>query len=552
MKQISKQLQFGDEARQNIKKGVDKLANAVASTLGPFGRNVILDRKHITPIISKDGVTVAEEIRLKDKFENIGVKLIREAASRTNESAGDGTTTSVVLARSIYNEGLKLIATGISPITIKKAINEIKEDIIVKLKAISKPISTKEEITQIASISANDKEIGKIISEIIDEIGKDGVITVEESPIVGLQKDIVKGIKFDKGYISPYMITDRQRMECIIEDTHIIVVDKKISYIDEIVPILKKLLEVNQKKLVIIAEDIDGQALATMIMNKLQGGFNVVGIKAPEFGEFQKENLKDIATITGAKIISDEVGNKIENVEINMLGKAKKVISNKDYTIIIEGEGKQEEINTRIYDVKKQLNEVKSKFDKERLNKRLGRLTGGVAVIKVGAPTEAETKELKYRIEDALCATKSAIEEGILPGGGIALLNAIDIFDIKKYKKIEKNNITDNKIYFASDIIKKAILESVKQLATNAGKDGSDVISEIKQQQIQNNNINIGYNVEKDIYEDMIVGGIIDPTKVVRLSLQNAISAATMLLTTECAITDDPEDEMMTKPEEIY
>ncbi|MBU1132166.1 chaperonin GroEL [Patescibacteria group bacterium] len=526
---MSKQITFNEEARQALKRGVDKLANAVKITLGPKGRNVVLDKGFGSPQICNDGVTIAKEIELKDKVENIGAELVKEVATKTNDIAGDGTTTATLLAQIIITEGFKNVAAGANPMLIKKGIEKGVNAVVEELKTkISKPISNQDEITQIASISANDEQIGKIIAEAMREVGKDGVITVEESQSFGLEKEVVRGMQFEKGYLSPYMITNSERMEAEYQDAYILITDKKISGVNDIVPILEKIAAVGKKELVIICEDVDGEALATLVVNKLRGVFNTLAIKAPGFGDRRKEMLEDIAVLTGGKVISEEVGLKLENVELEMLGSSHKVISTKENTTIVEGKGDKNKVDERIARIRKEFELATSDFDKEKLQERLAKLAGGVAVIKVGATTETEMKELKLRIEDAINATKAAVEEGIVPGGGVALFRAKQIL----------NNIEiegDQKI--GVDILKRALEEPLRQIAENAGKNGAVIAEEVRKQ-----SGNIGYNAAKDKFEDLVSAGIIDPTKVTRIALQNAASIASMLLTTECVVTDAPEE----------
>lgn len=530
---MAKQLLYDENARQSLKRGVDKLANAVKVTLGPKGRNVVLDKGYGSPTITKDGVTVAKEIELEDKFENIGASLVKEVASKTADVAGDGTTTATVLAQCIVAEGVKNVAAGANPMVLKKGIEKGVEAIIKNLREMKKDISSKEEITQVASISANDPEIGKIIAEAITEVSddfaniKDVVVTVEESQSFGIEKEVVKGMRFDKGYVSPYMITNSERMEAEYSDAGILITDKKISSLQEILPLLEKLAKTGKKELVIIADDFDGEALATLLVNKLRGAFNTLAVKAPGFGDRRKATLQDIAVLTGGKVITEDIGLKLENAEISDLGKARKVVATKDNTTIIEGVGNPEEIKARVLQIKKELENADSNFDKEKLQERLAKLAGGVAVIKVGAATETEMKEKKMRIEDAIAATKAAIEEGIVPGGGVALVRATKSLDDVLAEGDEKVGV---------NILRKALEEPLKQIAMNAGKDGSIIIDEIKK-----HNGAYGYNADKDRFEDMVLAGIIDPTKVTRCALQNAASIASLILTTETVITDKPE-----------
>ncbi|MFC1612720.1 chaperonin GroEL [Patescibacteria group bacterium] len=526
---MAKQTLFDEKARRALKKGVDKLADAVKVTLGPKGRNVVLDKGFGSPTVTNDGVTIAKEIELEDKFENVGAQLVQEVATKTNDVAGDGTTTATLLAQSMVTEGLKNVAAGANPMVIRKGIEKAVKEVVNEIKEnISKPVSGQEEIAQVAAISADDPEVGKIIAESMEKVGKDGVITVEESQSFGLEKEVVEGMQFDKGYVSPYMITNPDRMEAEYNDPYILITDKKISSLQEILPLLEKLSTAGKKELVIISEDVEGEALATFVVNKLRGAFNVLAIKAPGFGDRRKEMLSDIAVLTNGKVISEEVGLKLENTEVEMLGQARKVVATKENTTIIEGKGAQENIDGRVGQIKKELEMSDSDFDKEKLQERLAKLAGGVAVIKVGAATEVEMKEKKHRIEDALAATKAAVEEGIVPGGGVALMRAIIVLGQVPV------DFPDEKIGVA--IVRRALEEPVRQIAANAGKDASVIAEEVKKGEG-----NYGYNAALDKYEDLVQAGIIDPTKVTRFALQNAASVASMLLTTEAVVTDLPE-----------
>jgi chaperonin GroEL len=529
---MAKQIIYNEKARSALKRGVDQLANAVKVTLGPRGRNVVIDKSYGSPIITKDGVTVAKEIELEDKFENIGAEMVKEVASKTNDTAGDGTTTATVLAQAMISEGLKLVSSGISPIEIRNGMEKKVAEIVANLKKISKIISSKEEIAQVAAISANDKEIGQIIAEAMESVGKDGVITVEEGQSFGVEKEIVEGMQFDKGYISPYMITNTNSMKAEFSDPYILITDKKVSSIHDVLPLLEKIAQTGKKDLVIIAEDIEGDALATFVVNKLRGIFNVLGVKAPGFGDRRKAMLEDIAILTGGRVISDEVGLKLENAVLEDLGRANKVVASKENTTIVAGQGKDEDIKARIAQIRKEIETSDSDFDKEKLQERLAKMAGGVAVIKVGAATETEMKEKKDRIEDALNATRAAVAEGVVPGGGLALAIAGNAFDSSA--SAEANTP-------GARIINAAILEPIRQIAANAGKDGSLVLFNIIKEH-KDGNTNIGYNAADDKFEDLIAAGIIDPTKVVRSALENAASAAAMFLTTEAVITDKPAD----------
>ena len=524
---MAKQILFEEKARRLLKIGVDKLADTVKVTLGPKGRNVILDKGFGAPYITNDGVTIAKEIELENKFENIGAEIVKEVASKTGDSAGDGTTTAAVLAQAIIAEGFKNVAAGANPLELKKGIEKGTEAVVATLKKLSKPIKSKAEIAQVATISAEDEEVGELLADIMQELGKDSVITVEESQTFGVAKEVVEGMQFDKGYISPYMITNVERMEAEYEDSFILITDRKISSLQDIIPVLEKLAKNGVKQLVIIADEVEADALATLVVNKLRGAFNTLAIKAPGFGDRRKEILEDIAVVTGGQVISEEKGMKLENIEIKFLGRARKVVSTKDNTTIIEGKGKKPDIEARIGQIKKQIEQTDSEFDKEKLQERLAKLAGGVAVIKVGAATELEMKAKKDKIEDAKNATKAAVEEGIVPGGGVALIRTIKSLDEIKAKGDEATGI---------NILKKALEEPLRQIARNAGEDGAVVASEVKKHEGA-----YGFNALTNKYEDLVKAGIIDPTKVVRLALQNAISGAAMLLTTEAVVTDKPE-----------
>ena len=529
---MSKQIIFNDEARNSLKNGVDQLANAVKVTLGPKGRNVVINKGYGSPVITKDGVSVAKEIELEDKFENIGAEIVKEVASKTNDIAGDGTTTATILAQAMITEGVKLVSSGVDPIEIRKSMEKKSKEIVAKLKEMSKQISSKDEISQVASISANDKEIGNIIAEAMESVGKDGVITIEEGQSFGVEKEVVEGMQFDNGYISPYMITNSDSMKAEFNDPYILLTDKKISSVQEVLPLLEKMAQSGKKDLVIIAEEIEGEALATFVVNKLRGTFNVLGIKAPGFGDRRKEMLEDIAILTNGKVISEEVGLKLENVEIDDLGQSRKVIASKDNTTIIDGKGEESNIASRVEQIKKSIEMSDSDFDKEKFQERLAKLSGGVAVIKVGAATETEMKEKKDRIEDALNATRAAVEEGVVSGGGLALAQAGNAFVELTDKKEDSAGVK---------IIDSAIMEPIKQIAINAGKDGSLILYNIIREN-KSGNVNIGYNAAKNKFEDLIQAGIVDPTKVVRSALEHAVSAAIMFLTTEAVITDKPNE----------
>jgi chaperonin GroEL len=537
---MAKQFKFNEDARQELKKGVDKLANAVRLTLGPKGRNVVLDKGFGTPIITNDGVTVAKEIELPEKFQNMGAELIKEVAEKTNNVAGDGTTTAVVLAQAMIEEGLKNVTAGSDPLEIKKGIDKAVKAAIEALNAIKKPVKDKKEISQVATIASEDKEVGDLLADIMEEVGKDGVVTVEESQTFGSSKELVEGMQFDNGYISHYMITNTERMEAEYRDPYILITDRKISAINDILPLLEKMSQAGKKTLVIISEEVDGEALATLVVNKLRGTFNSLAVKAPGYGERRKEMMQDIAVMTGGKLISEEAGLKLENAELDMLGQADKIVSTKEKTTIVGGKGEKLEIEKRIKQIKAQLENIESGFDKEKLQERLAKLSGGVAIIKVGAATEAEMKYKKFKIEDALNATRAAIEEGIVPGGGAALAKAAYMLD----EFIKDNLSAEEKI--GASIIKKALVAPLRQIALNAGvKDISIIVDDIQKKE----HTNIGYDFTKadsiDIGKgrvDMLEAGIIDPVKVTRSALQNAASMASIFLTTEAIITDIPEE----------
>ncbi len=524
---MAKQIKFDEKARRQLKKGVDKLANAVKVTLGPKGRNVVLDKGFGSPEITNDGVTIAKEVELENKFENIGASLVKEAAEKTNELAGDGTTTATLLTQAIITQGLKNVTAGANPLALKKGIEKGVKAIVIGLQKMSKPVTGKADYAQVATISAEDSEVGELIAEAIQEIGKQGVITVEESQTFGLSKETVKGMRFDKGYISPYMITDTEKMQAEYKDPYILITDKKISSIQELLPLLEKVTQSGKKDIVLIAEEVEGDALATLIVNRLRGTFNALAVKAPGFGDRRKEILEDIAVLTGGQVISEERGLKLENTELNMLGQARKIISDKENTTIIEGKGKKAEIEARVNQIKTELAQSDSDFDKEKLQERLAKLAGGVAVLKVGAATEAEQKYRQAKTEDALNATRAAMAEGIVPGGGVALVRAIKELDEVKARGEEKIGLA---------ILKRGLEEPLRQIADNAGQDGSVVVNEVK-----GKTGGYGYNAAKNKYQDLFEAGIIDPAKVTRSALENAASAASMLLTTECVVTDLPE-----------
>jgi chaperonin GroEL len=536
----AKQLAFSEDARRRLKAGVDVLASAVATTLGPKGRNVALDRKFGSPTITHDGVTVAKEIELEDPYENMGAQLLKEAATKTNDIAGDGTTTSTVLAHAIVTGGLKSLAAGSNPMLLKRGIEAAAKAASEAIAKQAIDVTTKEEIASVAAISAQDREIGELIAEVMDKVGKDGVITVEESKGLEFETEYVEGMQFDRGYISAYFVTDPEQMEAVVEEPYILIHDKKISAASDIVPILEKLVQIGKRELIVIAEDIDGEALATLVLNKLRGMLNVVAVKAPGFGDRRKAMLQDIAILTGGTVITEELGRKLESVTINDLGKAGKIVISKEDTTIIEGSGETDRIKGRIEEIKVEIDRSTSDYDKEKLQERLAKLAGGVAVIRVGAATETELKEKKHRVEDALSATRAAVEEGIVPGGGVALLNALD--SIKKLKGgDEDSNIGVN-------IVRNALVSPMNGIVENAGKDGAVVIEAVRREHAEKKNKNIGYDVLKEEYVDMVEVGIIDPAKVTKGALENAASIAAMILTTEALITDVPEPEPAPAP----
>jgi len=531
----AKQIAFAEDARRHLKIGVDAMANAVKTTLGPKGRNVALDKKFGAPTITHDGVTVAKEIELQDPYENMGAQLLKEAATKTNDVAGDGTTTATVLAQMIVTEGLKNVAAGANPMLLKRGIERGTAALVEELKKMAKPVKGKEEIANVAAISAADPEIGKLISDVMDKVGKDGVITVEESKTgLAFETEYVEGMQIDRGYISPYFVTNPERMEAVLENVYLLLTDKKISAHTDIVPLLEKLVQMGKRELVIVAEDVDGEALATLVLNKLRGMLNVIAVKAPGFGDRRKEMLRDMAILTGGQVITEEMGRKLETAQIGDLGQCRKVISTKDDTTFIEGAGADKDIKGRINEVKAQIEKTTSDYDKEKLQERLAKLAGGVAIIRVGAATETELKEKKHRVEDALSATRAAVEEGIVPGGGVALINAIPALD-----KLTGNGDVATGV----QILKRALEEPMRQLAENAGHDGAVVIQDVRRIQKEKGNTNIGFDVLAEDYVDLVAAGIIDPAKVTRSGLENAASIAAMILTTEALITDMPEKE---------
>jgi len=529
----AKQLIFSEEARRKLSKGMDVLAAAVVTTLGPKGRNVGLDRKFGSPTITHDGVTVAKEIELEDPFENMGAQLLEEAATKTNDIAGDGTTTSTALAHAIVTEGMKNLAAGANPMLVKRGIEAAAKAIAKRISEQAIELTTKDEIANVASISAQDRFIGELIADVMDKVGKDGVITVEESKGLEFETEYVEGMQFDRGYISPYFITDPEHMEASISEAYILINEKKISVASDIVPILEKLVQIGKRELVIIAEDIDGEALATLVLNKLRGMLNVVAIKAPGFGDRRKAMLQDIATLTGGTVIAEETGRKLETATINDLGRAEKIVSTKDDTTVIGGKGDSKGIKGRIDSIRVEIDKSTSDYDKEKLQERLAKLSGGVAIIRVGAATETELKEKKHRVEDALSATRAAVEEGIVPGGGVALINAMSALDSLK--------MDSDDAQIGVNIVRKALEVPIRKIAENAGKDGSVILDNVRREQKSKKNRNIGFDVMKEEYLDMVKDGVIDPAKVTRGALENAASIAAMILTTEALITDVPE-----------
>ncbi|MEA4926067.1 MAG: chaperonin GroEL [Syntrophomonadaceae bacterium] len=528
---FSKEIKFGEDARRALEKGVDTLANTVKVTLGPKGRNVVLDRKFGSPTITNDGVTIARDIDLEDPWENLGCQLVKEVAIKTNDVAGDGTTTATVLAQAMIKEGLKNVAAGANPMIMRKGIEKAVKAAIDEIQVISKPVESKEAISQVAAISASDTEIGDLIADAMEKVGRDGVITVEESNSVGTSLEVVEGMNFDRGYISMYMITDTDKMEASLDNPYILITDKKIAAIGEVLPVLEKVVQ-SGKPLLIIAEDVEGEALSTIIVNKLKGTFMCVAVKAPAFGERRKAMLEDIAVLTKGQVVSEDIGLKMESVTLDMLGRANKVVVKKDETIIVDGAGTEEEVKNRIANIKKQLAESDSEYDREKLQERMAKLSGGVAIIKVGAATETELKEKKHRIEDALAATKAAVEEGIVSGGGVALISAM--------KAIEKVEAKGDELTGVK-LVEKAMEEPLRQIANNAGIEGSVVVEKVKEAQVQQ--AGIGFNALTNVYEDMIKAGIIDPAKVTRSAVQNAASIASMVLTTEAIVSEKPGED---------
>jgi chaperonin GroEL len=525
----AKELLFNTDARSKLKRGVDQLAEAVKVTLGPKGRNVVIDKKFGSPTVTKDGVTVAKEVELSDPIENMGAQMVKEVATKTSDLAGDGTTTATVLAQAIFREGLKNVTAGANPMELKRGIDRAVEAVVEQLKAISVPSAGKKEIAQVGTISANnDKEIGNLIAEAMEKVGKDGVITVEEAKGLETTLETVEGMQFDRGYLSPYFVTDPEKMEAVLDDPYILIHDKKISAMKELLPVLEKSAQ-SGKPLLIISEDVEGEALATLVVNKLRGTLKVAAVKAPGFGDRRKEMLRDIAVLTGGQVISEELGFKLENATLNDLGRAKRVVVDKDNTTIVDGRGKSEEIQGRIAEIRAAIDKSTSDYDREKLQERLAKLSGGVAVINVGAATETELKEKKARVEDALHATRAAVEEGIVPGGGVALIRAQSALDKIRGTEDEKVGV---------EIVRRALEEPIRMIAQNAGAEGSIVVARVKESKEKN----FGYNAATDGYEDLVKAGVIDPTKVTRTALQNAASIAGLLLTTECVVVERKED----------
>jgi len=529
---MAKLIQYDEDARAAMKRGMDALAEAVKTTLGPKGRNVALDKKYGAPTVTHDGVTVARDIELDDPFENMGAQLLKEAATKTEDVAGDGTTTATVLAQAIVTEGLKNVASGANPMQMKLGIDKAAETVATAIKAAAQPVKGRDEIAQVATVSAADPEIGNLIADVMDKVGKDGVITVEESRTMQFETEFVEGMQFDRGYTSAYFVTDTNRMEAVLDDPFILITDKKISAIADMLPALEKILQAGKKDLLIIAEDVDGEALSTLVVNKLRGVLNVLAVKAPGFGDRRKEMLRDIGILTAGTVISEEVGRKLDSVTLEDLGRARRVVANKDDTTIIEGRGSESEIQGRIKQIKAQIEETTSDYDKEKLQERMAKLSGGVAIIKVGAGTETELKEKKHRVEDALSATRSAVEEGIVPGGGVALINAQSSLDSLKL---------EGDALVGAQIVRAALEEPMRQLAENAGLNGQVVLENVRRRQAEQSSTTIGYDVLKDEYGDMLERGIVDPAKVTRSAVENAASIGGMVLTTEVMITDKPE-----------
>jgi chaperonin GroEL len=542
---MAKQLVFSEDARRRLKEGMDTLAKAVVTTLGPKGRNVALDKKFGAPTITHDGVTVAKEIELEDPYANMGAQLLKEAATKTNDIAGDGTTTATLLAHMIVNEGLKNVTAGANPMLIKHGIEKASQAVVEAIKASATEVKGRDDVAHVAAISAADREIGELIAEVMDKVGKDGVITVEESKGLAFETEYVEGMQLDRGYISPYFVTNPERMEAELEEPYVLITDKKISAVTDIVPLLEKLVQIGKRELLVVAEDVEGEALATLVLNKLRGMLNVIGVKAPGFGDRRKAMLQDIAVLTGGQVITEEMGRKLETTTINDLGQARKVLATKDETTLIEGKGTEEDIKGRIQQIKAQIDVTTSDYDREKLQERLAKLAGGVAVIRVGAGTEVELKEKKHRVEDALSATRAAVEEGTVAGGGVALINAMAALDaIKMDMRDQQTGVT---------IVRTALEAPMRMIAENAGKDGAVILEEVRRKQKSKKNRNVGFDVIAEDYADMYDKGIIDPVKVTRSAVENAASIAAMILTTEALITDIPEKkEPVTPPMPEY
>ncbi len=537
---MAKQLQFSDEARRSLKAGLDKLAEAVGTTLGPKGRNVALDKKWGAPTVTHDGVTVAKEIELEDPYENMGAQLLKEAATKTNDVAGDGTTTATVLAQAIVNEGMKNVAAGANAMLLKRGLELGAEAVVKAIREMARSVDTREDVANVAAISAADKEIGNLIAEVMDKVGKDGVITVEESKGLDFEVEYVEGMQFDRGYISPYFITNAETGEAVLEDAYVLIHDKKISSAQDLVPLLEKMVQAGRRNLLVVAEDVDGEALATLVLNKLRGVFNVVAVKAPAFGDRRKEMLRDIAVLTGGEVITEEMGRQLETATLQDLGQARRVVVTKDDTTIIEGQGSEAEIKGRIEQIRAQIETTTSDYDREKLQERLAKLSGGVAIIRVGAATEVELKEKKHRVEDALSATRAAVEEGIVAGGGVALINAIPALDGVEVQYADERT--------GLNILRTALERPLKGIVSNAGMDGAVVIAEIRRRQAETGDKAIAYDVMQNEYVDMYEAGIIDPAKVTRSAVENATSIASMILSTEALITDIPKPEPATPP----
>ncbi len=532
---MAKQLQFSDEARRSLKAGLDKLAEAVGTTLGPKGRNVALDKKWGAPTVTHDGVTVAKEIELEDPYENMGAQLLKEAATKTNDVAGDGTTTATVLAQAIVNEGMKNVAAGANAMLLKRGLEVGSEAVVKAIREMARPVDTREDVANVAAISAADMEIGNLIADVMDKVGKDGVITVEESKGLEFEVEYVEGMQFDRGYISPYFITNADTAEAILEDAYVLIYDKKISSAQDLVPLLEKMVQAGRRNLLVVAEDVDGEALATLVLNKLRGVFNVVAVKAPAFGDRRKEMLRDIAVLTGGEVITEEMGRQLETATLQDLGEARRVVSTKDDTTIIEGMGAEAEIRGRVEQIRAQIESTTSDYDREKLQERLAKLSGGVAIIRVGAATEVELKEKKHRVEDALSATRAAVEEGIVAGGGVSLVNAVQALDGLEVEYADERT--------GLNILRTALEKPMKGIVSNAGMDGAVVIAEIRRRQAETGDTAIAYDVMGNRYVDMFEAGIIDPAKVTRSAVENATSIAAMILSTEALITDIPKEE---------